>query len=1176
MPQEIGHRTRLFLLTGCCLASFAGAARGEDTVVFSSAGNKQARSRVTGEVVDYTGKQIVIRLSDDREIKRPGQLVAAIETIWPAAKTEGDRLFEKHEFAAAREKYSAAIHAETRRWARRAILAQIIACHRELDQFEPAGKLFLALVREDPDTPYFEEIPLAWQPTDPAASLAQAASQWLEDGNPVAGLLGASHLLSSLKRQEALDRLSQLARDKDARIASLAEGQVWRVSIPTAKNDQVAVWERRVEDFPDAFRAGPYWVLGRALAQHGEPVRAVLAFLHVPIVYPQARPLAADALRDAAALLEKQGDAAAASRLRQEIVAVYPESLAAIEAKSTLDEWVAPALAQTTSLTAGVEATFLAGLRARRLFTLAEERCHQRQADTGLSEAARVDLAVELSRTLTEHALHERQAEREQLWRAATDAVRSAGLNSIKGSRRLLLDVQEGLVRLTRGELARQEAELAGSNDASLEAARQELRAAISLLQATLKEVARELRRASPSRRAEPGDLDTNELASLERNLQYQLARAFRNQGESYPAKSADRANSLRQAVEQLQPLATAETDPLAWQARLDEIVCLRLLEDFETAAARITSMNNAQLPATVAPALQAEQIRLLLDERRLDASLATVEKVQASGVDITADLDYAILQVYLAAWRAAANGNRPDDAAQWENRAAQLVAEIDASFGQYWSRRAEMLLAGSVTRAGGTQNLTVLVRAAESFYRSGQFERSLEAYDRAARQAREEKQDLAFDYAYTAAAIEQQRGRHAEAAERFRAVALDKVTNAKAADAHLLAIYNLALAVQDGAKRPDTPAANGRSKPAYVELLEEHLVRWPRSPTTSQARIWLGGFYERQEKWSEAIDAYRAVPVGSQEGILATEGIGRCYQRWLAALAATGRSTRDVADKAGTYFERLVTGGRGNLPERWSQTERIAATSAATIWLEYGEGEFARAERLLSAALSDSSNAPEAWKSSAQTLQIFALAAQGRREEAAKLLSQLSADVPEQMLVLVEGLQRSAEKAPPKVKRELAELQLQASERLQARVADLPAEEQRKFRRAYVVALAAAGRHDEAVAAAKRLAEAFPRDGEIQEEYALLLVNSDDRKSLETAAAKWRDIGQKTRQGSDRWLRSMYYQALAAQRLGNREQASRLVRFTESLVPELGGAEMKGKFRALLENRSANKDRSP
>ncbi|HEV3345239.1 MAG TPA: tetratricopeptide repeat protein, partial [Pirellulales bacterium] len=371
-----------------------------------------------------------------------------------------------------------------------------------------------------------------------------------------------------------------------------------------------------------------------------------------------------------------------------------------------------------------------------------------------------------------------------------------------------------------------------------------------------------------------------------------------------------------------------------------------------------------------------------------------------------------------------------------------------------------------------------------------------------------------------------------------------------------------------------DAPAT--KSKPAYVELLKEHLDHWPRSHTANQARIWLGGYYERLDKWSDAIDAYKAVPAGDQQAVPAMEAVARCYQRWLGALAADGQPTRDIAAKGAAYFEHLVTGSRASLPERWSQAQRVAATSAAALWLGYGDGEFARAERLLSAALADSSDAPEEWKSAAQTLQIFALAAQGRREEAAQLLNELSGDAPEQMLVLIEGLQRSAEKGLPKVKRELAELQLQAAKRLQARVADLPADDRRKFQRAYVSALEAAGRRDEALAAARELADRFPRDGEIQEEYARLLVDSGDRKALEKAAARWRDIAQKTRQGSDRWLRAMFYQAVAARRLGNRDQAARLVKFTESLVPDLGGAKMKAKFHELVEDRPVKKGRSP
>jgi hypothetical protein len=769
-------------------------------------------------------------------------------------------------------------------------------------------------------------------------------------------------------------------------------------------------------------------------------------------------------------------------------------------------------------------------------------------------------MAVELSRTLTEHALHEAQPDREQLWSKAIAAAGAEGGESFKGSRRLLLDSQAALVHLAHGELSRQESELAGSNAASLEAARQELRAAATGLQATIKDASRELRQANQTRRADAGDLNASELATLQRNLEYQLARTFRNQGESYPPKSPDRTNSLRQAVERLQPLVAGDADSSAWAARLDEIVCLRLLEDFDAAGAKLAKTESLNPPAVMTPALQAEEIRLLLDLRRLDVALALVEQVQANGARATAELDYACLEAFLAAWRAASKSDRASDAAQWQDRAAALIQTIDDRFGRYWSRRAEMLLAGSVTRSGDTQNLAVLVRAAESFYRSGQFDQSLEAYDRAARQAKDARQPQAFDYAYTAAAVEQQRGRYADAAKRFRAAALDDAASAKAADAHLLAIYNMAQAEKDG--------DNVLSKQVYLDLLNEHVDHWPRSATANQARLWLGGFYERDKRWSEAVDAYKAVPVTDRHGTAAVEGVGRCYQRWLASLTAAGQPTRDIASKAAAYFESLIKGTRRGLPERWSQTERTAATSAAALWLQYGDREFARVERLLSAALADSPDASDEWKSTAQALLVFTLAAQGRREEAAKLLDELSGDAPQQMLVLIEGLQRSAEQASPKIKRELAELQLQAARRLQARLPDLPADEQRAFQRAYISALAAAERHDEAVAAAKQLSEAFPRDGEIQEQYARLLVDSDDRGSLEAAVGKWREIAQKTRQGSDRWLRAMYYQALANLKLGHRDQAARMVKFTEGLVPELGGAEMKAKFRELLQNR--------
>ena len=475
------------------------------------------------------------------------------------------------------------------------------------------------------------------------------------------------------------------------------------------------------------------------------------------------------------------------------------------------------------------------------------------------------------------------------------------------------------------------------------------------------------------------------------------------------------------------------------------------------------------------------------------------------------------------------------------------------------------MLLASNVARSGNTQNLSLLVRAAESFYRSRQFDQALEAYDKAARQAAAANQaQAAFDYAYTAAAIEQQRGHYRDAAKRFRMTALDEAENPKAGDAHLLAIYNTAQAAKGGEAEV--------SSRAYLDLLKEHLDHWPRSSTANQARLWLGAVYEREARWPEAIETYQAVPSDDPRAASVVEAISRCYERWLAALAEANQPTRDVATKAADYFERLVVNARGGLPERWSQTQRVAATSAAAIWLEYSDNAFARAERVLSAALADAQDAPDDWKSTAQTLEIFAIAARGQRDEAAKLLDQLSGGEPKQMLALIEGLARVAQKAPVAVGQELAELQLRAAKLLAARLKELPADEQRDFQRAYIRALAAAKRPDEAVKAARKLAESFPHDGQIQEEYAQLLIDSADRASWHEALTKWRDIGKKTRQGSERWLRAMYYQSLALVRLDQVEQAARLIKLTEALEPELGGAEMKAKFRAVLQESKPRK----
>ena len=101
-----------------------------------------------------------------------------------------------------------------------------------------------------------------------------------------------------------------------------------------------------------------------------------------------------------------------------------------------------------------------------------------------------------------------------------------------------------------------------------------------------------------------------------------------------------------------------------------------------------------------------------------------------------SAELDFALLEAMVTAWKAAANDEQDERAAHGKRRAVELVRDIDTLHGPYWSRRAETLLAGGVSAMGGADDLTLLMRTAESFFRSGEIDEALATYDRLAEQA--------------------------------------------------------------------------------------------------------------------------------------------------------------------------------------------------------------------------------------------------------------------------------------------------------------------------------------------------------------------------------------------------------------------------------------------------------
>lgn len=324
----------LLIVAACCVP-----AAGQDTVYISSRGSASGYVKLTGRVVEYTGRELRFQIAGVTERTIPPDEVLRIETQYGRSQVEADAAYAGGELTSAVALYGQARREETRAWVRRQITAQMVWCYRGLDRPEPAIEEFRVLIGSDPQTPYFACIPLAWVPSQPSVVLERAARQWLaEEATPVLVLLGASHVMSTAARPTALARLRQLTLGTDDRIARLAQAQTWRAAVVTADAQELAAWQSGIDAMPEPLRAGPYYVLGLGWAQRQGWEQAALAFLRVPILYPQHRTVAARSLLDAGRSLEKLDRPQQAAGLYRELMKTYPKTRSATEARARLAE----------------------------------------------------------------------------------------------------------------------------------------------------------------------------------------------------------------------------------------------------------------------------------------------------------------------------------------------------------------------------------------------------------------------------------------------------------------------------------------------------------------------------------------------------------------------------------------------------------------------------------------------------------------------------------------------------------------------------------------------------------------------------------------------------------------------------------------------------------------------
>lgn len=797
------------------------------------------------------------------------------------------------------------------------------------------------------------------------------------------------------------------------------------------------------------------------------------------------------------------------------------------------------------------EIIFLNGLRQRRLFSLASSYCQQRLATSNLTDQNRILLIAELSRCYAERALHSEPTKRETDWELATTVIDDWNHQYEDDSRYLVARVQQALVWLARGEWTRQATENNSIENRNWDETRTALRQAITQLETLAIDVVQDMRKSHN----DPNRLSSQELRSLQTNIRFQLARAYRNRALTYAPESADRISDITLSLQQLQPLTQLSlTQDIVWRSRLTEIICYRLLGHLQQANQLATSLLSATDNTQHQLLIQAEQIRLALAADNLPLAL----QLSKSATDTTrpADWDYAILEMLMVAWQVAIDNQT--QTAMWQKRIAVSLESLARDHGAAWRNRGGALVASVAHQGTHSDHLDLMIQTAQTLYVNHEWEQAIKTFCQAAEQANTIG-DLegAFRIALTAARIEHDHGELSSAIRLWRKTSIRYPKHPESPQAHWLAISGAAsqAATQD--------AANVKQ---YTALLQEHLVHWPLTDTGNKVRWWLGQLYEHQDNIVGALNLYREIPADTDLANKALLALGRCWNRCLEEKERAGDPIHDDALAAVQHFEQTILGTEKELPERWNSAALAAAVSSAQLQLRFLPNEPQQSKKILEAALREAPQADPDWRGQAQGLLIVLLVQDEQFDKASVTLREMTTFRPIDLDIVISELhQLISSKDRADQQQQLAALLLSTTT-LQLGSSPGPTPAQRlRSSRIQAESLAKLGHQTEALESLAALAAEHPQDAPTQEAYALLLVESPDQTKVKSSLDLWRGIARRSRPKTERWYRSKYYLAKAHLRLGNRVRASEILRWVQSVPPGFAGTTRQDDFKKLL-----------
>ncbi|MCH2177406.1 MAG: hypothetical protein MK106_01260 [Mariniblastus sp.] len=788
------------------------------------------------------------------------------------------------------------------------------------------------------------------------------------------------------------------------------------------------------------------------------------------------------------------------------------------------------------------------GLRQRRLFDLADQLCRQYLSNPELDATQRVQLQLELIRTLLAEAIATPLAERAAVWRRVDLAITDFRNAYPDHPRKLLIEVQQALAHQTRGNLLVQEIAAEIGGPAEKDKALVELRNASR----QIKQVESEIDRLIPAqrgRRLGEHELSVDQLLNLRRNLRFQEAQTNLIKAQLYaPDDRLNRLDTLSLVSGRLdEVLRQSNPDQsLWWQAQIKRMKCYTLLGDNAAAEAVFRELPLKQLPA-------AQAVSLL--EQRTDAAVASGKTENVTELlnavqqnrSSSPTLQLSVLRLYI---HLAKQASDPAVRSQWQGVASQLTQTIETTNGPYWGRRAELILIGPTVRSNpndvtgaaadmGT-DFNLLIRVGDQAVRKANMTDAIRAFKNAAVVAQKKgnaEQSLLANVRLSQ--VHESRKDHQLAAEVLIAAALENTRFPLASAAHLRGCWNWAqFSQQDKSQAPK-----------FVELLAQNLQTWPQAKTADQARLWVASYYQSQSDWSQAIAAYLQVDMEGVRTFEACRQIAQCYTEFLKIHRPNEPETRELAQQIMNRFPDLV------------KPPRAAVLLIAQVGLTSNTLPVEQITAMLKQFIQSATDNEWEAKQRAQAWQIVGLALKPNTVADAKTSI---ADLPNELSLLqlcVTGLRQAQEFTPPEQTASIAGLKILVAAK--ALAASSQGSSQTYWLLEKARALQQLGEDTTAIEILRKLTVEKPKSQEIQLRLGRSL--SKVGPGSEEALQQWRRIATQVRPQSTAWFEAKLNVAKTLAAAGQDQKALEMLQYMNAIPPGWSQSLLKAEFDKLL-----------